>query len=154
MQKIAIAMAAACLAGGCTTNSGYDVATLTDKDTRSLCRIVAESSDQNYRHEAAELLVRRGATASKCAKLIEADSAMFATAAVVAGTALAAGVASSGGGGYYPTYGSYGVAWDQFYDAYNNLTWRCRDKSNGQFVYDYYCSGKSMVDSTWPGWRA
>lgn len=153
MKTLLSALALTLLASACTTTAAYDVASLPNKDTGDLCRIVAENPDQNFRRAAAELLVKRGTTVERCRRLIQSDKAMLAAAVAVGGAALAAGAASSGGG-YYPSYGSYGVAWDQFYNEYYQLIWRCRDRSNGQFVPDTYCSGQAMVDSTWPGWSA
>ncbi|MCT7376812.1 hypothetical protein [Chelativorans salis] len=151
MKRMIIAMAVTGLTAACATTTTYDVAGLPNKNTANLCRIVAENTDENYRLAAAKLLARRGATAEKCLKLIEVDNAMFATAIGVSGAALAAGVGASNGGGYSPSYGSSGVAWDQFYNQYYQPIWRCRDKSNGEFVPDSYCRRKLMVDSTWPG---
>ncbi len=150
MRKSAIYITSALLIAGCTT-TGYDPADLPNKDTRTLCRIVAENQDQNYRKEAAKLLTRRGATVNKCIQLIQADNAMAAAATVAAGAALAASAGSSYGGGYYP---SYGAEWDQFYNEYYQLIWRCRARSTGRFVDNSYCSGKPMIDTTWPGWSA
>ncbi|MDN7136386.1 hypothetical protein [Pseudidiomarina terrestris] len=45
---------------------------------------------------------------------------------------------------------SYGYAWDAFYNEHYQLVWACRDKSNGQFAYEYNCYGQSKVDTTWP----
>jgi hypothetical protein len=69
---------------------------------------------------------------------------------VILGAAATAAAASYGGGGSPQNYNNTGYAWDAFYDQYYNLTWRCRDKSNGQFAYDYNCSTKVKVDTTWP----
>jgi len=129
---------------------------LVDKDTRSLCRIALEDTDQSYRVAAAKLAVRRGADLQKCRSLVAADNSIMTGIAVAgAGIAIGAAAANNGyGGGYYPSTSSYGVAWDQFYNEYYQLIWRCRDRSSGRFVDNYYCSGKPMSDSTWPGWSA
>ncbi len=150
MKALLTALALALATSACTTTATYDVASLPNKDTGDLCRIVAQNPDQDFRQAAAQLLVKRGATVEKCRRLIESDQAMLVTAVAISGAALAA----SSSGGYYPSYGSYGAAWDQFYNEYYQLVWRCRDRSNGQFVPDSYCSGQAMVDSTWPGWSA
>lgn len=155
MRVAALLVGIAISIAGCTTSSPVQ------KDphgesTLNLCRILTVSTDQDYRNQVARLLVKRGASLEKCQKLIDADRKL-ATAIAVTGVAVAAGVAASeygGSGGYYPSTGAYGVAWDQFYDQYYNLVWRCRDKATGQFTYDAACSGKSMVDTTWPGWTA
>lgn len=139
--------------GGCTTSMNPQT-DLTNKSTLSLCRALTTNADEEYRQQVVKLLIRRGATVEKCQKMISSDNSMAASIAI-AGAAVAAGAAAnSGGGGYYPSDGYYGVAWDQFYDEHYNLTWRCRDKSTGRFVYDAQCSGLPVTDTTWPGWSA
>ncbi|TPJ52407.1 hypothetical protein [Mesorhizobium sp. B2-6-4] len=80
---------------------------------------------------------------------------MFPVVILRLGAAVAVAANNGYGGGYYrPPPTVYGVAWDQFYDQFYNLTWRCRDKATGRFVDDYYCNGMPMFDSAWPGWSA
>lgn len=136
---------------GCTTAPAN--VNLTDQDTRTLCRMVFETTDPARREQIASLIVRRGASAERCQSLVAADNAIM-TGIVVAGAAAAAGAAANSGygGGYAPS--AYGVAWDQFYNEYYQTIWRCRDRATGRFVEDYRCAGKPMVDSTWPGWSA
>lgn len=124
-------------------------------NTVTLCHTLASSTDGQYRSRVAALLVKRGATAEKCIRLIQTDNAV-ATGIAVAGVAAAAGAAAkNGGGGYYsPPPQGYGVAWDQFYGANYSVIWRCRDRATGRFVDDYYCAGTPMIDTTWPGWSA
>lgn len=43
-----------------------------------------------------------------------------------------------------------GYAWDAFYNQYNQIIWRCRNKSNGQFARNINCNGKTKRDNTWP----
>ena len=40
--------------------------------------------------------------------------------------------------------------WDQFYDEYNNLVWRCRGSQTGKFAQSDKCSGQSKSDYRWP----
>ncbi|WP_157038040.1 MULTISPECIES: hypothetical protein [Chelativorans] len=150
MQKLTITAVLALGLAGCATTS-YNVDELPTKDTRALCRIVAEHPNQEYKAEAVKLLAKRGATPERCVRLIQADNAMI-TGIAVAGAAVAVGAAANNGGYYTPRYRAYGVAWDQFQNEYYQTTWRCRDRANGQFVPDYQCSHLAMVDSTWPGW--
>jgi hypothetical protein len=143
-----------CISGCTTSTTRPSYSDPRAESTLILCRRLANSADQQYRNQIAQVLVRRGATVEKCLRLINSDNSIAAGIAV-AGVAVAAGAAASNsGGGYYSGTGSYGVAWDQFYNEYYQLIWRCRDRATGQFVYDYNCSGKSMVDTTWPGWSA
>ena len=152
MKSIAILVAVAALLGGCSTGTTIQRGDIRSESTNSLCQAWLNSSDQQYRLEVAEVLRKRGASDDKCRRLVQTDNSI-ATGIAIAGLGVAAGAAASnGGGGYYPN--AYGVAWDQFYDQYYQLTWRCRDRATGRFVDDYRCNGKPMVDSTWPGWTA
>lgn len=154
MKLLVLVVSAAVALGGCATSSNnYAHKNLYDEGTHTLCRELATHADQNYRLEVAKHLVRRGATAEKCKRLVEADNSIAAGIAVAA-AGVAIGAAANSGGGYYSPGPAYGVAWDQFYDEYGQLMWRCRDRGTGRFVYDTYCGGMPMVDSTWPGWRA
>jgi hypothetical protein len=149
MRGISVLVAVTICIGSCTTSTTTSFNDPRIESTLRLCRVLANNSDQQYRSRAAEVLVKRGVTAEKCLKLIQNDNSM-ATSIAVAGAAVAAGAAAvNGGGGYYPRSRAYGVAWDRFYDQYGNPMWRCRDRSNGQFVYDYYCGGMPMIDN-WP----
>lgn len=156
MRKLSLAasVATACISG-CSTNSSVSNTDLTSMNTVTLCHTLASSTDGQYRSRVAALLVKRGATAEKCIRLIQTDNAV-ATGIAVAGVAAAAGAAAkNGGGGYYsPPPQGYGVAWDQFYGANYSVIWRCRDRATGRFVDDYYCAGTPMIDTTWPGWSA
>jgi len=119
---------------------------LIDKDTRSLCRIALEDTDQNYRLEAAKLAVRRGADLRKCRSLVAADNSIM-TGIVVAGAGIAVGAAAANNGYYYGGYnpGGYGAAWDRF----PNGQWHCRDRGSGRFLPNYRCSGAPVYDA-WP----
>lgn len=155
MKTSALLLCIAVSLGGCTTNSSNTHKDPTGESTLNLCRILSTNRDQAYRTEIARLLVRRGASAEKCNRLVAADNAL-ATGIAIGGAAAAAGAVAAnngyGGGGYYPEV--YGVAWDQFYNENYQLIWRCRDRATGRFVYDYNCSSKPMNDFTWPGWSA
>ncbi|MER9950200.1 hypothetical protein [Mesorhizobium sp. M0047] len=156
MRKLLfLAGAALCLAG-CSTSPVVSDSDLTAMNTVALCHALASSTDEQYRNRVAALLVRRGATADKCMRLVQADNAVATGIAVAAvGGAAVAVAANNGGGGYYrPPPSAYGVAWDQFYGQNYALMWRCRDRATGRFVDDYYCAGAPMIDSTWPGWSA
>ncbi|MFE0014125.1 hypothetical protein ACFWXH_04715 [Mesorhizobium sp. NPDC059054] len=156
MKLLPITLAVALSVGGCTTNTAITKQNLTAESTLSLCRMLTANYDQAYKAEIVRLLVKRGASAEKCQRLVASDNSVATGVAVAGLGAAAAAVAANnggyGGGGYYPP--SYGVAWDQFYGANYTLIWRCRDRATGRFVYDGYCGGLPMVDSTWPGWSA
>jgi len=156
MKKLQVLASAVLLLAGCSTSPVVSDSDLTAMNTVALCHVLASSTDEQYRSRVAALLVRRGATADKCMRLVQADNAMATGIAVAAvGGAAVAVAANNGGGGYYrPPPATYGVAWDQFYGQNYALMWRCRDRATGRFVDDYYCAGTPMIDSTWPGWSA
>lgn len=145
-----------CLSG-CSTAPIATGIDLTAMNTVTLCRTLATNTDVQYRSRVAALLTRRGATADKCMRLVQADNAVATGIAVAAvgGAAVAVAANNGYGGGYYrPPPTAYGVAWDRFYGQGYSLIWRCRDMATGQFVYDAYCAGMPMIDNTWPGWSA
>jgi len=148
MRKLLIALSAALCVGGCTTNTTPVSTNLGAESTLKLCRMLLTSSDQTFRLKVADLLVRRGANAEKCQRLVASDNSM-ATGIAISGAAVAAGAvaANNGYGGYYPPSGGYGVAWDRIPNGYGGHTWRCRDRANGQFVYDYQCAGMPKIDN-------
>lgn len=158
MKKLQVLVSAALCLAGCSTNTHVSDSDLTAMNTVALCHALASSTDEQYRGRVAALLVRRGATADKCMRLVQADNAVATGIAVAAVGGAAVAVAANngyGGGGYYrPPPTAYGVAWDQFYGQNYALMWRCRDKATGRFVDDFYCNGAPMIDSTWPGWSA
>ncbi|QKD16984.1 hypothetical protein [Mesorhizobium sp. NZP2077] len=157
MKKLRVLASATLFLAGCSTSPVVSDSDLTAMNTVALCHVLASSSDEQYRRRVAALLVRRGATADKCTRLVQADNAVATGIAVAAvgGAAVAVAANNGGGGGYYrPPPTAYGVAWDQFYGQNYALMWRCRDKATGRFVDDFYCNGEPMIDSTWPGWSA
>lgn len=153
MKRLASVLCVVSTLAACTTDQPPPNERLTDYDTRALCRMVFEATDPARREQIASLIVKRGANAERCRSLVEADNAIMTGIAVgIAAGAVGAAAANNGYGGYAPS--GYGVAWDQFRDGYSGLMWRCRDRGTGQFVNDYNCAGKAMVDTTWPGWSA
>lgn len=75
---------------------------------------------------------------------------------VLLGVAVIGGIAylaakSGGGGGSYPPSNDYSWRWDEFYDEWRNLTWRCRGVQTGEFADNYRCAGQLQVDTAWPG---
>jgi hypothetical protein len=81
----------------------------------------------------------------------ERTAAILIGAALVGAAAYAASKGGGGGGGYGAAADEEGYAWDQMDAPGGGYQWRCRDKSNGRFAYDYQCAGEIKVDSTWPG---
>lgn len=155
MRKTSTLLAALIVSGCTTTQSSFykdpDKQTVTN-----LCRAWAKTQDPKFARDLQNELRSRGVTSpQECQKRINVENAII-TGIAVAGAAVAIGAAAQNGygGSGYSGYDSYGVAWDQFYNQYYQLIWRCRSRSNGQFVDDYYCAGKPKTDFTWPGWSA
>ncbi len=94
----------------------------------------------------------RGLTLQTCQQLVKEEDNRIAAGIIIGAavaTAIVVGTSGDGGGGG----GAYdGYAWDGFRDQYGNIVWRCRDKTNGQFAYDFNCGGMAKVDNTWPSW--
>lgn len=154
MKRTSVLAAAALCLAGCATSPTSFYQNPDAESVTSLCRALAEYTDPRFRNDVALELITRGVTtADECRRRVNVENAVI-TGVVIAGAAVAIGVAANNGGfggGGYTGYGSYGVAWDQFYDQYYGLTWRCRDKATGRFVYDYQCSHLARHDH-WSGW--
>lgn len=90
---------------------------------------------------------KRGLDEEDCKALVKSGNTKvtIGIALGVLAVIAAAAAAQSGAVG-----SSSGYAWDQFYDEHGNLTWRCRNKSNGEFAYDFNCSSALKSDNTWP----
>lgn len=154
MYRLTGYVAIAAIVSGCATSTTPSYPDPSTQDTTSLCRTYVTHPDLAYRQRVGAVLSKRAASADKCTRLVASDDALAAGIAVAAAAGAAGAVAANngyGGGGYYGP-SAYGTAWDQFFNEYRQLTWRCRDRGNGQFVFDHYCAGKPMIDSTWPGW--
>lgn len=153
MRSTIVLLGVAVAAAGCTTRSTVSRKDPTGESTTTLCRLYAEHPDLGYREKVKQVLVKRGASPEKCARLVAADNRLAASIAIAGAAGVAAAAAANngfGGGGYYPSSPSYGVAWDQFHYQGRSM-WRCRDRSSGRFVFDHYCAGLPMNDFEWPG---
>lgn len=150
VKRTAFLLATALAVGGCTT-TGPSRGDPRELSTLQLCHALASGSDQQFRNQVAQVLVRRGATAEKCQRLIANDKSI-ATGIAVAGVAVAAGAAAAnngyGGGGYYGGGYDYDYAWDYLP---GNGQWACRGKQTGHFAYPSHCQLDPVNDFTWPG---
>lgn len=127
-----------------------------DQDKLSSSYKSSDAVESNYIRTLRQQVERRNLSTYRCQTLIDEANNKIAAGIMLGILAIGAGAAAANSSGYGNSYsnsysGSYGYAWDQFYDGYGNLTWRCRDKSNGQFANDYSCSSAWKNDSTWPG---
>ncbi|WP_144222525.1 hypothetical protein [Mesorhizobium amorphae] len=95
MKYLPIILAVALSLGGCTTNTAITKQDLTSESTLSLCRMLTANYDQAYRVEIVRLLVRRGASAEKCQKLVASDNSVATGVAVAGIGAAAAAVAAT-----------------------------------------------------------
>lgn len=103
----------------------------------------SDNLESNYIYALKRQVDRRKLQSSKCEELIRRQNAKIAGS--VAAVTVAAAAIKYGG-----SSNQSGYAWDQFYDVNYNLTWRCRDKSNGQFAYNSSCSNQIKTDVKWP----
>lgn len=113
----------------------------------------SDADEQSYIVALQEEIKRRNLSATGCEALIEEENNKIAEGVLIGIVAIGAAAAAADSAGYSNGYSSYsgtGYAWDQFYDGYGNLTWRCRDKSNGQFAYSSSCFSEMKNDYTWP----
>ncbi|NRP46014.1 hypothetical protein XMD543_000020 [Marinobacterium sp. xm-d-543] len=167
-RPVAVALIAALVTTGCASTRGNFVKNSYKLDKLDFCQnyvkdysalqkykanaySVKDSKDRNYFRVLEREVDRRNVSYGECKAVVKEheDDVAKGILAAAALIAITAAVANSSGGGGYGSSTSY--EWDEFYDAYGNLTWRCRDTSNGQFAYDYNCAGSLKTDSTWPG---
>jgi len=113
----------------------------------------ANNTEKQYLTALSGQIYKRSLSLQKCKELIKTDEDESFNR-------LSAGL---GGAGAYGLGGfAYGVenydrknkyAWDGFLvqsGFKRTVMWRCRDKSNGQFVDDDNCDGLQKNDNTWP----
>jgi hypothetical protein len=72
------------------------------------------------------------------------------TIVVIGAVAVVADAAANGGGGGYQPVADIDWDWDQFYDQYYSLQWRCRGIQTGQFAEDEKCLYDLKNDDRWP----
>lgn len=157
MNKTSAMLVAGLLLSSCATTEEQFYANYSEQTVGSLCRALQQTQNPAFRADLLSEISRRGRTENDCRKRVATENAAIVGLALV-GTAVAIGVAANngafdgygGGGGSYAPARPYGVAWDQFYDRYGMLTWRCRDKSSGEFTYDTNCGYLAKSDHTWP----
>lgn len=123
----------------------------------ALCKTVRSGNaakDPAFRGDVIAELERRGLTPNECDRLIRKQQAAIA-AAILAGAVVAIAAEGGGGGGGGGSYvADYQWEWDEFYDQYGNLIWRCRGVQTGQFAEDSRCGYKVKSDWKWPSKRA
>lgn len=149
---------AALVISGCTTTKQSFYDNPSSAGVTELCRTYLNTPDLAFKRDIATELSRRGIYASQCkAKVERQDAQVVAGLAAVALVGAAVAACSSGGcgsGGYTTPYGYGQTDWDQFYNQYGYLTWRCREVQTGRFADDYRCAGKLKTDARWPSKRA
>ena len=149
---------------GCTTSPSSFIKNAAKLDDTDVCQNFLKDFNKLYRKKSSGTITAlesqyltkleyqydsRSLTRPRCERLVAENNKriLAGVAAVTAAVAVANYASKNSGGGYAPQ----GYAWDQFYDNSYNLIWRCRNKSNGQFAADSFCSGQYKVDSTWTG---
>jgi hypothetical protein len=140
---------------GCTTTKQSFYENPSSAGVVELCRTYLNTPDVGFKRDISSELLRRGIYSTHCqAKVEKQDAQVVAGLAAVAlvGAAVAACSGGGCGGGGYSSPNRYGgTDWDQFYDQYGYLTWRCREVQTGRFADDYRCAGKYKSDTRWPG---
>jgi hypothetical protein len=122
----------------------------------SLCRTyksaIQRGEPQLARDVEAELRMRLTTEVSQCNEIISESNAA-AVVGVIAAAVLVAAVAEGGGssGSSNTTASSsdYDWDWDQFYNEYGTLIWRCRGIQTGQFAEDTKCVSDLKTDLRW-----
>ena len=127
---------------------------LKDKDFLTNEKIPKNELETNYKNALVRAKNKRGLTYSECQeKVNKADNQLTAALLGIAAAALVVDAANNSGGSGYQPYGSTGYAWDLIDHptyAYQTI-YVCRNKANGQFAEQRFCSNKVKNDSTWPG---
>ena len=124
----------------------------------TLCRTyqsaVQSSQWQLARDIETELGSRLGVQASQCSKVIS-DNELAILGGVLIAAAVVAAASEAGGAAAPPNTSSqisdYDWDWDQFYNEYGVLVWRCRGVQSGRFAENTNCTYDSMTDYRWPG---
>ena len=140
---------------GCSTITSPEIfkekkASLSDSE---LCRTLIKASDTGNTILYSDALTEtfdRGLTYAKCKDRVTAQNNLIA--AITAGTIAGIVASSNNGSGYVPptTPQDFQWAWDEFYNEYRQLVWRCRGMQTGQFAPDDKCMLKMKLDNTWP----
>jgi hypothetical protein len=101
-----------------------------------------------------ELRGRLNKELHQCEKIISDSNAAIAAGVVAAALVVAAAssdsAGSSGGGNTTTASSDYDWDWDEFYDQYGTLIWRCRGIQTARFAEDYKCAGDWKTDVRWP----
>ncbi|WP_271272852.1 hypothetical protein [Aliamphritea hakodatensis] len=171
-QQIISGILIVALITGCAATSTQVISDGDNLSDAKLCRnylndyqnLLNKRNQQEINHEEFVYLQalilqvqKRDLTPEKCSELVKDQNiAAIGVGALLIITAalIAAGGGRSGSGSgssKNAAYSDQGFAWDQFYDLNGDLTWRCRNKANGQFAYDSDCILEPKSDFTWPG---
>lgn len=170
-RKVISAMTAASLSlSGCAVSQKDFASSAYSLDDTAVCRNFLEDGSKitgihnasvtgdelAYLSALENQVNRRELNHYKCEQLVKEQNEKIAKGILIGvvaigAAALAAKSGGGGGGGTASNSDASGYAWDQFYDGYGNLTWRCRDKSNGRFANNYLCASEYKLDTTWPG---
>lgn len=140
---------------GCAVSSATFYKSRSTVSDLQLCRTVnssAAKAEPQFRQDVARELVARGYTRELCQQLIDQENAKIASALGAAATVAASSYAAGSGynSGYNPVPTDYSWEWDEFYNEYYQLIWRCRGVQTGQFAEDSRCQWKSKTDWKWP----
>lgn len=119
----------------------------------ALCRSYVTTNDHQFRQQLHDEMLRRSISATECSDIVKKQNQAIAVGVALAAVGAAVAVCANnncGGGGYSGRTYNGEADWDQFYNAYGQLVWACREVASGRFTYEYNCYGKAQTDWRWP----
>jgi hypothetical protein len=128
---------------------------LRDKGLLTNEKTAKNEVEANYKTALKREKNKRGLTYSECQEKVNKanfKAGLLGIAAVAAVAVVVDAANNSGGSGYRPQR-TNDYAWDLIdHPTYSYRTiFVCRNKANGQFAEQRFCSNKAKHDSTWPG---
>jgi hypothetical protein len=156
----AILLSSALLLTACAVSSERFYSNRGSLGAVSLCR-THQTAIRNGQYQLAkdveqELRARLKKNLSQCEEIISASNRAVAAGVLATAVVVAAASSKGGGGGSGTTSKTtssatdYDWDWDQFYNQYGDLIWRCRGVQSGQFAEDYHCAADYKSDTRWP----
>lgn len=151
LRSAALAIATVFLLSSCAVTQSRFYQNPTTVSDAALCRAyLNETGYSQYVSDLIDEVYRRGLSNAQCQEKVNEEANNIGGAIVAAALiGLVVAAAAQSGGGY--PYSSSGSDWDQFYNQYGQLTFRCREIDTGQFTEHYNCASKIKDDDRWPG---
>lgn len=156
MRRLQVAaMVVAVCSAGCKTTPDNFYANRAAEDETSLCRAYLKTNNFTFQRDLATKLLQRGIDPAACKGMVRSQDAALALGILAVGvtTVAAASAANSGASNSWGGSGTAYADWDEFYNEYGQLTWRCREIWTGQFTEDQHCRYLPLLDDRWPSKR-